>query len=294
MKISMHYILKKKAKVIFQILIIASFTFFQTPAQSFIPYVYEPKEEDLKKTSLSVGRTAAQLIHFGQIKEASRLAKLAVKLNPEDERLWSILAETQIRNNLLDDARNSIQKAKSLSPSNGSLFFAEASIVLQQKNPNKAVKIIQEGLKLDPENAGAYFQLGNIRIMQNKSRLALKSFKKATQIKPDFWEALNNQGLILFEIDKIQEAVKTWRKVLTIKENAEPMLALAVALNKIDTKNQESIKLAKSALAKNPNYVSSKHQAEQLWGNKLQEATQDLFKRAELLSDIKRAFANSD
>ena len=74
------------------------------PANAFIPYIYEPNPIELKDTGLSIGKTAAQLLHFGQIKEANRLAKLAVKLNPKDARLWSILAETQVRKKLFKEA----------------------------------------------------------------------------------------------------------------------------------------------------------------------------------------------
>ena len=56
----------------------------------------------------------------------------------------------------------------------------------------------------------------------------------------------------------------------------------------------ESLDLAKKALSKNPQYVSSKHQAEQLWGGKLREATKELLKDPKLSDDVERALANSD
>ena len=72
------------------------------------------------------------------------------------------------------------------------------------------------------------------------------------------------------------------------------MLALAAALSQSDKKTQESLSLAKKALALNPNYVSSKHQADQLWGRKLQDATKQLFKHPKLDYDVERALANSN
>ena len=45
---------------------------------------------------------------------------------------------------------------------------------------------------------------------------------------------------------------------------------------------------------KNPNYVSSKHQADQLWGSKLQAATKELLKEPGLRYDVERALANSN
>lgn len=293
-KMSMNnHSLNKRKKWISFLLIGLSINLINKPSYAFIPYYYETNIDDLKKTSISLAKSAAQLIQFGQAKEASRLARVAVKLNPYDERLWSILAEAQVRNKLFKDAKYSLTKAKEINPKNANLWFAEGSIELQQKNPKKAILLFEKGLSIEPENANAYFQIGNARLIQSKSRLALQAFEKATKIKPKFWEALNNQGLVLFELGKIDKAINIWRKVLEINKNPEPMLALAVALNKQQKSNSESIDLAKEALARNPNYVSPQHQKEQLWGDKLIKATKDFFKKPELNKDIQRALANS-
>ncbi len=269
-------------------------TFFAQPSKAFIPYVYSPTSENLQRTGISIGKTAAQLLQLGQFKEAIRLGALAVRLQPNDDRLWSILAEAQLKNQNIKDAKYSLAKAKKLNPQKASLWFAEASLKLQEKKPKDAVLLINKGLKLEPDNAGAYFQLGNAWIMQKKFQVALKSFKKAIKLKPAFWEALNNEGIVLFEMGKVKEAIHTWRKVLKIQLNAEPMLALAAALYQLGPLNQEILRLANQALSENPNYVSSKHQQEQLWGLKLQQATKELLSNPELLSGVNRALANSD
>ena len=167
-------------------------------ANALIPYVYLPTEAELKGSSIGIGRTAAQLLQLGQAKDAARLAALSVRLNPNDERFWSILAEAQLRNNDLKDASRSLARAKQLNPEKAGLWFAEAAIALRAERPDDAVPLITRGLQLDPNNASAYFDLGNARIMQGELPLALKSFEQATALKPEFWEALNNQALVLF------------------------------------------------------------------------------------------------
>jgi len=289
-----HYKRKKPKIWLMGSLASLSLTFISYPSQAFVPYIYEPSNNNLKDASIALSKTAAQLLHFGQIKEASRLAKLSIKLNPEDERLWQILAETQVRTNLLGDAINSLAKAKEINPRNAKLWFAEGSLYLQQKKPDKAISLIEKGLKIDPKNAHAYFQLGNARIMQSKSKLALKAFKNASNLKPKFWQAINNQGLVLFEMGKIKEAIIIWRNVLNLEKNSEPMLALAAALNELKQNNEESLALAKKALAENPKYVSTQHQEDQLWGYKLQEATKKLFNVPDLKYDVERALENSN
>ena len=262
-------------------------------SKAFIPFTYQPNDKSLTKTGLTIGRTAAQLMQLGQTKEAQRLGALAVRINPTDDRLWSILAEAQMRNNLLKEAESSISKAKEISPKKASLWFANASLSLQQKKPDTAINLIKKGLKLDPRNAGGYFQLGNARIMQNKFDLAIQDFKKAYAINNKFWEAINNEAIVLFETGKTKDAIARWRKVLEIKQNAEPMLALASALHEINPKNKEIFELAKTALKKNPNYVWSEYQKEQLWGKKLRIAAKRLLSNPKLEFETERAIANS-
>ncbi|ABX07936.1 hypothetical protein [Prochlorococcus marinus] len=261
---------------------------------AFIPSVYEPNTKELKVTGLSIGDMAAKFIRFGPIKQGTNLAKLAVSLNPEKVELWIILAEGQMKTNQLEDALLSIQKAKSYNSSLANIWFAEASIALNLKKPKYAITSLESGLKIDPNNPTAYFQLGNAKFILNKTNSALKAFQKASELKPNFWQAINNQGLVHYEMNNIKKAIYLWRKVLGITNDAEPKLALAAALNSIHINNEESIKLAKEALNLNPNYVSQIHQKEQLWGNKLQEATKELFKSPKLATSIAKALANSN
>ncbi|WP_370594347.1 tetratricopeptide repeat protein [Synechococcus sp. MIT S9220] len=264
------------------------------PARALTPYVYTPSAQELEGAGVGIGRTAAQLLRLGQPEEAASLAALAVRLQPNDERLWSVLAEAQLRSDQLKAAAGSLAKAKALKPGKAGLWFAEASIALRDERPDDAISLLDEGLRLDPKNAGAYFDLGNARVMQSDLRQALKAFEQATTIKPSFWEALNNQALVLFEMGNTPEAIKRWRSVLSIKRNPEPMLALAAALNQQNPGDTESLELARKALAEDPNYVLPGHQENQLWGSKLRQATDVLLTTPSLRGVVERAEANAD
>lgn len=264
------------------------------PVRALTPYVYTPSAQELEGAGVGIGRTAAQLLRLGQPEEAASLAALAVRLQPNDERLWSVLAEAQLRSDQLKAAAGSLAKAKALKPGKAGLWFAEASIALRDERPDDAISLLDEGLRLDPKNAGAYFDLGNARVMQSDLRQALKAFERATTIKPSFWEALNNQALVLFEMGNTPEAIKRWRSVLSIKNNPEPMLALAAALNQQSPGDAESLELARQALAEDPNYVLPGHQENQLWGSKLRQATDVLLTTPSLRGAVERAEANAD
>ena len=258
-------------------------------SNAFIPYYDLPTKEFLNLNGLEIGKNAYQLLYFGQLKEGLALAKLAISLNPEDVNLWALLAEAQINNKLFDDALLSIEKGKSINPLVSELYFAEGSIYISKNKKQKAKKSLKQGLEIQPKNITALFQYGNLFLMEKNYKKALSKYKTIIELKANFWQAINNKGLIYFEQDKIPLAIDTFTKAIEIEKNAESMLALGVALKK--TNKTKSILFVKKALQKDPNYVSFKYREEQLWGEKLQKATEELFKIGELKKDI--SIANS-
>ena len=251
---------------------------------AFIPYYNLPSKKFLNINSSKIGKNAYQLLSFGQLKEGLALAKLAISLNPENVNLWALLAEAQINNKLFDDALLSIKKGKLINPLVSDLYFAEGSIFISQNKKEKAKKSLEKGLEIQPKNVNALFQYGNIFLMEKNYKKALSKYDKIIEIKANFWQAINNKGLIYFEQDAILLAINNFTKAIEIKKNAESMLALGVSLKNTDKK--KSILLAREALQKNPNYASFEFREEQLWGEKLQRATEELFKLEELKKDI--------
>ena len=260
---------------------IISINFFQVEnLKALIPNYYQPSTKNLKRESLSIGKSAYQLLYFGQIKESLNLAKLAIIMDDSSETLWTILAEAQIASKLYEKALISLNKAQEINPRMGEIYFAKSSIYLIQSNLKEAKIALQSGLQILPKDNNAIFQLGNVFLMEKNYEKALEEFDKAIKIKSNFWQAINNKGLAYYELDNINLSIVSLKKAISIEENAEPLLALASCL---ESKNiKEAIVLAKKALIKNPKYVDYNYRKEQLWGEKLQKATKTLFKNKEL------------
>ena len=270
-------------KIIFACFII--FYFFEVEqVKSVVPYYYLPKIENLQKRSLSIGKNAYQLLYFGQFEQSLNLAKLAVKINNTNEKLWLILAETQVANELYKQALNSLNQAENLNSNISEIYFAKSNIYLKIAQLKNAKNALEAGLKIEPNNYKAFFQLGNISLMEKNYSEAIKLFNKSTKIKPDFWQAINNQGLAYFEKDNQKLSIQFFEKAISIEENAEPLLGLASCLRIKDIKL--AIELTKKALAKDPNYVNYDYRKEQLWGEKLQASTEILLQNEELKKDV--------
>ena len=262
-------------------------------AKCFIPAVYEPNLEELKSTAIELGKTASQLLYFGERKRALQLAKLATTLNPKADELWAVLAEIQIRNQNLTAARKSLNKAKELNPNDENYLFKEASIDFEEKKIDNSIILIEKGLSINPNSPWGYFQLGNSKIILKELKNALIAFEKATELKPNFWQSINNQGLVLYEMGNIEKAIVLWKQAIEIENDPEPILALAAAEYSLKQNKLNSILLAKKALARNPNYVFEIYQKEQLWGPKLRDSIKKVFKDPKMSNSVEKAKSNA-
>jgi len=252
--------------------------------KSLVPYYYLPTFKNLQKESLSIGKNAYQLLYFGQYEQSLNLAKLAVKINKSDEKLWLILAEAQIANKLYKKSLVSLNKAQNINSNISEIYFSKSNVYLKINQLNNAKKALEKGLKIEPNNHRAIFQLGNISLMEKNYSEAIKLFNKSVSIKPDFWQAINNQGLAYYEQNRINLSIKFFEEAISIEDNAEPLLALASCLRMKDIK--KALELAKKALIKNPNYVNYDYRKEQLWGEKLQTSTEILLQNDQLQTDV--------
>ena len=103
------------------------FYFFQIEiVRAIVPYYYFPTIKNLKEQSVDIGKKAYQLLFFGQYQESLNLAKLAVKINAKDERLWLILAEAQMANKKYKNALSSLNKAEQINSNISEIYFAKS------------------------------------------------------------------------------------------------------------------------------------------------------------------------
>jgi len=276
--------MKKFLKKTIWISLICFYLFQIEKIQAIVPYYYFPTTKNLQKQSLYIGKNAYQLIYFGQYEDSLNLAKLAVKINSESEKLWMILAEAQIANKEYKNALSSLNKAEQINSNYSEIYFAKSNVYLKISQQTKAKNALEKGLQIEPNNHKAFFQLGNILLMEKNYLGAIKLFDKSIKIKPDFWQAINNQGLAYFERNNINLSIKLFESAISIEENAEPLLGLASCI-KINN-SKLAIQLAKKALAKDPKYVNYNYRKEQLWGEKLQTSTEILLQNEQLKKDV--------
>ncbi len=282
----------EKASRIFKYLLGLSLikTFFiPNSSIAFFPRINEPNQQEFESTSRQIEKTAIQLIQFGQYKEAIKILKLALKLNPTEETLWTTLADAQFKSKDSNNALLSLDKVLEINPKNASIYFAKGSIYMNSKNLENAILMLNQGLLLDNKNETGYFQLGNAYIIQKEYKKALHTYNKVTKLNPNFWQVINNKGLILYEINKKEEALSKFKLAAELSNNAEPRLALAITIYSMKGISIETLNIAKNALIDNPKYADIEYQSEQLWGRKLKHSAKLFFKTKEMKKVVRKA-----
>jgi len=169
---------KKFFKKIIYLSLISFYCFQIEKVQAIVPYYYFPTIKNLQKQSLYIGKNAYQLLYFGQYKESLNLAKLAIKINASDEKLWLILAEAQIAKEQFKNALNSLNKAEQINSNIGEIYFAKSNIYLKISQQTKAKSALEKAIKIEPNSHRAFFQLGNIFLMEKNYLGAIKLFDK--------------------------------------------------------------------------------------------------------------------
>jgi len=159
----------------------------------------------------------------------------------------------------------------------GELLAQEAFQFMQFQQYDLALsqaKLAKAGLKLAPYDKRAVFDLGVAYHRLDRLDLAVAQYKRTVVLESDFWPGINNIGLVEYERGDVAAALEQWEKAVAIDpEAAEPRLAIAV-VRYDQGEVEEGLLLGEQAITLDPQYADLEFLRENLWGDKLIEATQ--------------------
>jgi len=119
----------------------------------------------------------------GEVKEASRLCRQILRMQPEEANTLNLLG----------------------------------SVSQQLGKPHDAIDLVNRALAIAPNNEFFLNNLGLIFHMQNKLEAANRAFASALDKSPNFSEALNNQAALLLDMGEPEEAASLLEKALAIR-----------------------------------------------------------------------------
>lgn len=180
-------------------------------------------------------------------KSASEAYAKAIRLNPNDTKIYILKTNVDMGRNALDDAIATCQQALKIDPN-----FAEAYVLLGRslsaamKPRSEVIAAYQSAIKADPNFLESYEPLGIILQTAKNEKDAEEVFRKGISTDPKKMTGRFQLGHLLIKQGRLVEARELWKDA-TSDDADELKYHLGVLAS------AENLKLAKDLLAKNPN-----------------------------------------
>lgn len=255
-------------------------------AQALLPYTLPIDEERLRADGESLAQDAVQLAQFQQFDEALARAQLAAQLLPNEPTVLALLGNLYLRSSDPEPRKaiDSLERAKDLEPNDPLILFNLGTAYFSEAYYWQAARSIEDGLKLSPDNPSALFDLGNVYYKLSRFDQAIAQYEKAISSDAAMWPAINNIGLVMYERGDIDGAIAKWQEAVSLTNNleTEPLLAITVARHSQGTQSPADIESAIASIERDPRYAEIEFLEENLWGDRLIAATQELFSTPKL------------
>ncbi len=142
------------------------------------------KTESLREAA-RLTRQAKAFIDEGNLPEAIAALKKARKLEGDTPQTLFRLAGLYYDSNKYEPARQDVQTAIRMAPSEWSYYYLLGLIEINTDDAQAAQKSLETAVQLNPAAAEAFCQLGNLAMQQNDYGQAIKKFQEATRLDPN-------------------------------------------------------------------------------------------------------------
>ena len=166
-------------------------------------------------------------------KEAAAVLGELVKLDAYAERpdLRMALGESLLQAGKPREAREHLEVAARLQPSNPGVWLALARAALEANDTKRAEMSVKKSMALQPQAAEAHLMLGYVRLRQEKLHDALSAFTKASTLDRTDSVSVCMVGYVFERLGKTDNAVKCYAKALKLKPNDEMASKLMASLD---------------------------------------------------------------
>jgi Flp pilus assembly protein TadD len=173
------------------------------------------------------------LYYAKQHKDAADVLGKLVALEQYGERadLRLALGESQLQCGKPRDARENLEVAARVQPSNPGVWLGIARAALESNDLKRAETGIKKSLALRPESPEAYLLLGYVRLRQEKLHESLKAFTKANTLDRKDPVSVCMIGYVFERLGRNDAAVKCYAKALQLKPNDQMASQLMAGVN---------------------------------------------------------------
>lgn len=153
----------------------------------------------------------------GNLAEAERLYRAALRANPAEFAALHLLGTLEAQRGQLDEADRLIGRALIYKPQSGEAQFSHGNVAAAQCRFEEAVERYRRALSINPQLAEAHQNLGNALQALDRNLEALASYERALALTPHSAVITNNRGIVLGKLGRHDEALQSFDKALAIE-----------------------------------------------------------------------------
>ena len=155
-------------------------------------------------------RLAFQSKHY---EKAKQQVDQAIKLKPDYDAAWSLLARTQMMQGETDEALAIMRKLVDSNPKSATHRASYARLLAVAKRYDEALKQFRQVLKVTPDNADIIYAIALLNLEQRKFNEAEKYFKSLLDKRKHVFESYYYLGSIAEELKQYSKAIKWYKQV---------------------------------------------------------------------------------
>ncbi|MBR6164044.1 tetratricopeptide repeat protein [bacterium] len=184
--------------------------------------------------------------------ELIEYAYLGLKLEPNNDNLYSILGEFYLKHGQKDYALVSFEEAHKIAPDNFTYTYNIATILYMLKNFPKAKDYFEELLEKDKDNISVLTSLAQTYKHLHDNQKALELHKRCYELRPDDLKIKRNLAITYNTVEQPEQALKLYEELLeTDLDKIEVFRGIGIAYRKMH-KYELALENFNKALEYNP------------------------------------------
>ena len=191
---------------------------------------------------------------------AMRIGKLAYALKcfeeataiKEDLETMQHQANTYVRMNRMDDARQLMVRMTELAPDHPVVFQSLASLCYMQEDYPAMNEACQKALALNDQDPSTYFLSAKAAVGLNNGIQAIAMLTKAIILNEEFVEAYQMRAEILWAMRQAKDANEDIEKLLSMNPEDENALLLKAEIMAVSGAEEQALEIIDQVLALNP------------------------------------------
>ena len=208
-------------------------------------------EENKEKNFDILKYDGIRAMRIGKLTYALKCFEEATAIK-EDLETMQHQANTYVRMNRMDDARQLMVRMTELAPDQPLVFQSLASLCYMQEDYPAMNEACQKALALNDQDPSTYFLSAKAAVGLNNGIQAIAMLTKAIMLNEDFVEAYQMRAEILWTMRQAKDANEDIEKLLSMNPEDENALLLKAEIMAVSGAEEQALEIIDQVLALNP------------------------------------------